>query len=89
MYGGRKERSHHPYDPKELEIIQRYSRMADEVFAIEKAREKGDLDQRTYGDRRFGAPALNGGPDIPKCFYSPSLRITSSRLRHSASARPV
>ena len=30
--------SHHPYDPREIEIIQRYSRMADEDFSIEKAK---------------------------------------------------
>ena len=30
--------SHHPYDPREIEIIQRYSRMADEDYSIEKAK---------------------------------------------------
>ena len=32
--------SHHPYDPKEIEIIQRYSRMADEDFAAAQAKKQ-------------------------------------------------
>jgi len=32
--------SHHPYDPKEIEIIQRYSRMADEDFAVAQAKKQ-------------------------------------------------
>lgn len=34
--------SHHPYDPKEIEIFQRFSRLADEDFAREQAAKKKD-----------------------------------------------
>lgn len=33
--------SHHPYDPKEIEIIQRYCRLADEDFARAQAARQG------------------------------------------------
>ena len=34
--------SHHPYDPKEIEIFQHFSRLADEDFAREQAAKKKD-----------------------------------------------